>query len=430
MGVKRYEPASPVSLREREAFYKNYPEFFYDIDGLDYGLYDIAYVPKETEAAIRRATDFLWSLFLEAKEQLKHRPDWLEKLGYPKELIPYVTIDPLPSHTLMSRFDFVVNGTRVKMLELNNDTPFLVPEAFLMNDVLAAHFGKESVNYDTKYDLVLSFQQAIHTARHDYFLARHGEPLHVRFLTFPYDEDPEEFQTMHFLKDVVEMNVHDPLLDIDLLHIDEMTIDEDGLYDEKGQRIDILFRSAYPLEMLIDDVSSDDPTRRIGLELLELVRNKKLFLVHPPSAIILQSKIVMAYIWEQMERGAYDEKTTEQIQKYLLPTYVSAEPFIERNEPFVRKSILGREGSNVARFDGRGNCLEQSDGWHYADFFSIYQAYEPLPTIDVSIRERVTTKRYLIGSFVVGGHPSAIACRLGGTITEWDAYFLPLAKER
>ena len=65
------------------------------------------------------------------------------------------------------------------------------------------------------------------------------------------------------------------------------------------EKIDILYRPAHPVEFLIDDMSSDGD--RIGLHLLELVKDGQLAIINAPAAYVLQSKILLWLIWERKD---------------------------------------------------------------------------------------------------------------------------------
>ena len=82
-----------------------------------------------------------------------------------------------------------------------------------------------------------------------------------------------------------------------------------GLYDDKGEKIDVLYRQTYPIEHLILD---EDPVskERVGQLLMKLVKEKELAIINPPSAFLLQSKAIMALIWglHEEEHPFYTEE--------------------------------------------------------------------------------------------------------------------------
>ena len=68
----------------------------------------------------------------------------------------------------------------------------------------------------------------------------------------------------------------------------------DGLYDDTGKKVDILYRHSNSMEDLLQYQDSDG--RPIGLWLIELVRDKKVFIINPPSSFLLQNKAVHSVI--------------------------------------------------------------------------------------------------------------------------------------
>ncbi|MCG4778710.1 glutathionylspermidine synthase family protein, partial [Eggerthella lenta] len=78
--------------------------------------------------------------------------------------------------------------------------------------------------------------------------------------------------------------------------LDELEIRaEDGLYDQQGRRIDILYRQTFPIEMALLD--RDEDGTELGRLLLQLVEMGLLEIINPPSAFLMQAKSVLALIW-------------------------------------------------------------------------------------------------------------------------------------
>lgn len=95
------------------------------------------------------------------------------------------------------------------------------------------------------------------------------------------------------------------------------------------EKIDILYRPAHPVEFLIDDVSSDGD--RIGLQLLELVKDGQLAIINAPAAYTLQSKILLWLIWERKnDPFLFNAEERAAIQKYMLPTRTTRAVSLEK----------------------------------------------------------------------------------------------------
>ena len=100
----------------------------------------------------------------------------------------------------------------------------------------------------------------------------------------------------------------------------------------------------------------DSEKKSRGLWLIELVLSKKLFIINPPSAFLMENKAVMSVLWGLHEENAFfTEEEHVWIEEYFLTSYLEADTFLANNEPYVEKSIFGSEGATVKILDGKGN---------------------------------------------------------------------------
>lgn len=154
---------------------------------------------------------------------------------------------------------------------------------------------------------------------------------------------------------------------------------------------------------------------------------KKLAIINPPSAFLLQNKAVQAVIWGLHENGDdfFTEEEHKWIAQYFLPTYLEADPFLLDQLPYVKKPIFGREGDTVQIFGASGNLLLEEQHKTYCDIPSIYQKYIELPHTNYFSEKGKQNGHKLIGSFLINGMPSAIGFRVGGEITNNLSCYLP-----
>ena len=168
------------------------------------------------------------------------------------------------------------------------------------------------------------------------------------------DTHKEDMATTLFLMQNSGLNaVYAPLSDL--------RYTEDGLLVEHDGRlspVDLLYR-LHPLTNFIYDIDTDGfPT---GLRTLELINEKKLALINPPSSLLAQSSTTEALIWSLHEEGVfYSEEENETIAKYMLPTYLH-NPF-HGKAAYVTKPIFGREGGAVTIYDVAGNVRDRDGG--------------------------------------------------------------------
>lgn len=422
-GIDKLGVASTYTIR-RTAFYNQFPHFFANVDTLEYALYDIMPMPKEKIEEIYYATNILWRIFQKVAKQFKHlSADQLLMLGIREEMIPFISLDYLPQQSVLARFDFICteNGA-IKAIELNGDTPFLIRETFEMNQLLCEEFGYQNSN---RADLLIkSLSQAL-LASVQYIDKQTTTPIKVVITGKQAHEDFEEYAHVQYIQKHLPFNIeYVPIKQLIIYEEDSATI-ERGLYTPNMQRIDILYRPAHPLEFLIDDVSDDGQFTRIGISLLELVRDKKLAIINSPAAYVLQSKILLWLIWERRSDPLlFTAEERAAIEKYMLPTYMSADPLTSKGVGYVKKPIFSREGNTIEIHKANGEKQATSQFAHYTDNLYIYQQYIEMPSINITLKDGQHSKKWLMGSFVADGRACGLACRVGNEITEWDSHWL------
>lgn len=406
--------------QQRQAFYSKFPHFFPDFEDLEYALYDVLEFPKQQIDQLHYATQILWRIFLKVGKQFKHLScNQLLALGIRPEMIPYIQLDYLQQQSVLARFDFIcTEDGHIKCLELNGETPFLVQETFEMNEQLCQHFGFKNPNDMTALQKTLS--SALFAAMQ--YVNDVKKPKIV-ITGKMAAEDYEEYCQVQFIKSCIPFDIEYVPIQKLIIFSSDMANVSQGLYTPAMEKIDILFRPAHPAEFLIDDVASDGD--RIGLQLLELVKKRQLAIINPPAAYVLQSKILLWLIWERRSDPLlFTAEERAAIQQFMLPTYLTAEPFIREDMPYVKKPVYSREGNTVEIYEGSGKKLNASQSSHYDDNLFIYQQYVEMPNITIQLKEGYQSKKWLIGSFVADNRACGLSCRVGNQITEWDSHWL------
>lgn len=416
----------------RKKFFDKHPEFFADLPELEYGIYGALAMPKERIEEIKYASEKLWEVLRKVKEHVLALSDEeITKLGYPKQLIPFLKLDYLSFDTVLSRFDFIVTDNEIKAIELNNVTPFLVMETFFMNNEIVRNEneGNEkseneslrnqrlvSANENCENEITASYTRGIIDACN--FLEIKKPKIAI--ISQDIMEDWEEYAQVDFIRSMIP----NYLGDIEFFNIDELTIEFGvGAYAPSGDKIDILIMPAYPYEFLIYDESHKG--EKVGIELLKLVEDRKLAILNPPSANVLQSKITFAVLWGMYQSGELTPEEAEIVSQYVAPTYRTSFPFYKDDKPYVKKPILSREGSSVEIIREHGTVKSKFD--YYSEYESVYQEFIELPKQEVIINHEFQEKSYIIGSFICNDKAVGLSCRLGGEITEWDSHWLAVA---
>ncbi|MFJ7406866.1 MULTISPECIES: glutathionylspermidine synthase family protein [unclassified Lysinibacillus] len=406
--------------KQRQKFYSQFPNFFSDFEDLEYALYDVMELTKEKIDELYYASKILWQIFLKVGKQFKHLTDeQLFALGIRSEMTPYIELDYLQQQSILARFDFVcTEDGNIKCLELNGETPFLVQETFEMNDQLCQHFHLENPNDVSALHKTLS--GALFAAMQ--YLEDVKKPKIV-ITGKTAEEDYEEYCQVHFLKTCVPFDVEYVPIEKLIIFSDDTPDVKRGLYTPSMERIDILYRPAHPIEFIIDDVAPDG--ERIGLQLLDLVKDRKLAIINAPAAYVLQSKILLWLIWERKNDPLlFNAEERAAINKYMLPTHLSAKPLLVDGVPYVKKPVYSREGNTVEIYAGDGSKTTGSAYNHYDDNLFIYQQYVEMPSINIQQGNGLHSKKWLIGSFIADNRACGLSCRVGNQITEWDSHWL------
>lgn len=355
--------------------------------------------------ALRAAAGEAWAIYARVAPLLRALPaEGLAALGIPAAAHEVVRLhDPLAGETLFARFDFLREGDALRVVELNAETPFFVVESFREQGRRARAAGCADPNAGESERLADALAAAL-------------GPLAAgaRVGVVASNAYREDLGTAQFLRDLLAARV-DPEVEVAFVPLHELAV-ADGLVGDARGPLDVLCR-CYPLEHVASDPG--------GPALFAAVARGACRLLNPPSALPLQSKATQALIWGLAEQGAYfDERERAAIRRVFLPTYLDHP---DDGGWYVRKPVLGREGSGVAILDGRGEVVARGAGTRYADQPCVYQRYVAAPTRRAALGDGTSIEgTELLTCFVVAGRPSAVGMRLGGTVTDANGYFAPL----
>lgn len=390
---------------KRQNFYGKIDGFWADLYGEEYALFDIKLLDKEEVEKIRVISERVGSIFFKVCSLLRRVPDeTLLEMGYPKETLSFIRLKSLLAESVISRLDLIPYKNTYKCIEINADTPTFIKELFHVNGRVCREFGVGDPNEGMEKLLRKTVQNSI------------GENLHVVFTA--HGDNIEDRETVLYLQEGL-MAKFTPL--------DQLQIERGiGLFDEDGKKIDVLYRQTFPIESLITD--EDESGNPIGLWLLELVEQKKLHIINPPSSFLLQNKSVQSVIWglHEERHSFFTEKEHEWIDEYFLPTYLEADPFLQKGLPYVKKPTFGREGDTVQIFNQNGQLIHADEQTSYTQYTAVYQQYVEHPTITFNSEKGRQEGKVLVGCFLLNGMPAALGLRVGGTITNNLSYYLPV----
>ncbi len=404
---------------DRKRFYRTIPDFWADLYGMEYSLYHALPVSQALVTDLHIASKRIHQIFTKTAKFIRHLPDSsLMQLGYPVSTLPFIRMKTMYPDLIIGRLDLVVTAEGIKLLEYNSDTPTFIKECYQVNGLVCDHFQMQSPNQHRDEQLRVVLRKAI-DASYQYL----GLTRSARLVFSAHDDHQEDWCTTKYLQETCAV-------ESDLVPLDQLLITDDGLFTPDGVQIDILYRQTYPIEHLVKDID-EETGDNIGIELLALVEQRKLAIINPPSAFLLQTKALQAYIWEMYEVGHpyFSDEEREWIKAYFLPTYYNSDRFTGIAH-YVKKPSFGREGDTVQIFSA--DHVEELSNEHrtYEHEVPIYQQYVELPTTTLETERGKETLSYIYGCFVLAGAPSAIGVRAGEKITGNESYFLPVGLEK
>lgn len=346
---------------------------------------------------VREATVKIHSIFQATWRILQSNRDLIYKLNLPPSAWGAVLANsPNELFSYFCRYDLIISDNQIKVIEANVDTPTGLMEPSVANRVICqAHQVSHPNTIEEK--LIRAWERI----KHEYGI----QPTDKIFYT-SYGEHEEDRQTVTFnLKHCLNQTT-------EYIAIEDIVVSEQGLYSSTGEKINYLYR-LYPLEYLDEDV--DAKGKLIGHQFLDHIASGNVKIINPASAFMIQSKTVLALIWEFSEAGYYSPEEVEWIHAHFLPTYFTAEPFVSKGIAYVSKPIWGREGGGVSIVEESG--IEEDRTEYYYNQKKIYQQYIEMPDQSIGTWDETYTGKLLFGSHMIGGEPAGLFLRVGERIT-------------
>lgn len=399
-------------VKKRKEFYSNSPHFWSDLYECEYSLFHVFPITEQTMKQLQLATERMGKIFFKTARILRNLSnEQLLELGFPTASLPFIRMKGMYPESVISRFDFALTeDNRIKMLEFNSDTPTFIVECFQMNGKVCEELGYDDPNANQERLLSSGITKAVMEA------TKGMEDPNVVFTA--HHEHIEDWNTTMYLSGLCHV-------DNKVMPMTELRITDDTLVDRDGLPIDVLYRQTYPIEDLIED---QDPETGdlVGVELLQLVKEGKLFIINPLSAFLLQPKSIQCLIWGLAEEGAfYTSEEQKWIKEYMLPTYLEPDLFFGKS-PFVQKPSFGREGDTIMIRDKDTNIMIRNAHETYKSSLPIFQKYTELPVVFLETEKGIEKLSYVFGAFLIAGKASSIGIRAGEKITGNESYYLPV----
>lgn len=412
-----------MSMSHRDKWEKFYnplkSDFWAEYSDGEYALLDIHLLTKEEIYDIRMATERIGRIFSKTNQMLRTAPDdTLWELDFDQETYHYLRMKTIEPESVISRVDWIKTPAGYKAMEINSDTPTFIKECFHINGLVCKEFDIRNPNEGMDRELSHAMRKAIM----DSFKFNGGTGIPYVVFSSYYDHFEDRFTTEYLLK-------LSGLVNASYCPLHELKIDENGVYDSNDRKIDVLYRQTWPVEYLVHDENQETGIK-IGQMLLDHIVNKKVAVINPPSAFLMQSKAVQVVIWGLHEEGVfYTNEEHRWIEQYMLPTYFEPDWFLEDKESYVKKPCFGREGDTVEIFGPDGSVIYGDSQMNYKDSAPVFQEFVELPKTTINTAEGKKDVHYMTGCFLISGKPSSIGIRAGKVVTDDNSYFLPVGEK-
>ncbi|HVF85831.1 MAG TPA: glutathionylspermidine synthase family protein [Abditibacteriaceae bacterium] len=322
------------------------------------------FTAREIEA-LETATSVLNTMCLEAIEYSIAQNKW-DDFGIPVPLRRWIRNSwETEEHTIYGRFDLAFDGTTIKLLEYNADTPTGLLEAavvqwFWFRDIFAHVDGTDQFN-------------AIHERLIEAWKRIKSEVSpEVAFAGI--DDGGEDFITVSYLRDTaMQAGLKTQFLP---MHDIVWNKARNVFADKSGRELGCVFK-LYPWEWMADE--------KFGAMLPQSSTGKHTRWLEAPWKMLLSNKMLLRVLYELFPNSPYILRCETQ----------------SWDGDYVRKPLLSREGANT-QIVLNGQTLQQTSGPYDKGNF-VFQEYIELPQFDDFFP--------IVGSWMVNGYPCGIGIR-------------------
>ena len=104
---------------KRQQFYRHIKDFWADLYGEEYALYDISILDSDQVADIRVISERIGAIFFKMGSLLRKVPDeTLLEMGFSQETLAFIRLKTLPVESVISRLDLIPTGDSYKCIEI------------------------------------------------------------------------------------------------------------------------------------------------------------------------------------------------------------------------------------------------------------------------------------------------------------------------
>jgi len=348
---------------------------------------------------LRAATAEIHRIALAAGDRILSK-ELIGRMGFPEDAhaaIHAAWVNKPPA--LYGRLDLAYDGTTIKLLEYNADTPTGLVEAAVAQWYWLQDCFPGSDQFNSLHEKLVAKWKDLKDYTSSSIL---GSPVY--FANAGADED---LMTVAYLQDTAQQ------AGIRTAHIGMAQIGWDSrrlcFVDLSGHSIGTLFK-LYPWEWLLAEPFAQQALSTLppASPLQEYGPHKdrrqwgSMLWIEPIWKMMWSNKALLAILWE-LNPG----------HELLLPAYLDGPRDLSS---YVRKPLLGREGAGIDVVES-GTCVEGSLSGDSAQGY-VYQARAPMA--------QAAGKTAVFGSWLVDGEPAGMGIRESrGLITNNTSSFVP-----
>lgn len=326
-----------------------------DPDNTEYVSDELIQISEREADAYYDACNELYDMYVEAASYVIEKNLFYE-LDIPNSLIDTIvqSFEEDVHWHIYGRFDLAggLDGTPIKLLEFNADTPTMLYESAAVQYALLKANGYDGDSqFNNIYTAISQNFQRLITLSDDvsnFYEMYEG----WKILFSSIRGSTEEERTVKFLQDMAQ----DAGLQTDFCYVDEVQLSPtDGIF-YNDTNFEFWFKFI-PWE----NISIDEP--ELALVINDIMANQKAILLNPAYTILFQSKRILKILWDLYPNHPLLLETSYELL----------------NKKQVKKHAFGREGANISILDANGKPITTKDG-EYANHKPIYQEFYPLNT--------------------------------------------------
>ncbi|MEC5157546.1 glutathionylspermidine synthase family protein [Chryseobacterium sp. MP_3.2] len=325
---------------------------------------------------LEKATAELWQMYLVAVEHVIsknlfyqfHIPEWF------RNTITESWEKDFPS--IYGRFDLGFDGTQIKLLEFNADTPTSLFEGSVAQWFWLQDKFPNKDQFNSIHEKLIAYWT---------YLKPYLGSNYVRFASLTNIED---VTNVEYMRDCAsQAGLETSFIAIsDIGWADEIK----EFVDENNELINVIFK-LYPYEWILEE--------NFGKKMVE--NGSKTQWIEPPWKILASSKAMLPILWELFPN-----------HPYLLESYFEPRNLLN----YAKKPIYSREGANISLFKNhipieQNSGIYGKEGYIYQQFFDLQNFAGNYP---------------VVGSWIIGQEPAGIGMRESvNLITNNQSRFVP-----